>query len=284
MQWFDLKNLETNFPDVYAYFCKGFFSFQKSNRQFSQIGLDQVHEQNNAVIKGSDRASDLLNKVDESALLRWEVCNPEVARLILEFEDAMDDTPQVEVEAKHHEDNLNFRKNFVADVKVLCKGFAMNPFQQDKLKKMNNSNISFAEKTVHVLKCMEAKGEEDVVAFITERLVLGKVSICKTIKNNDYDLWNEAPVKKDKISYAPSKSVINKMKSACEFRSDMALELFEGEIMNIPHSLTPDGISLYHGNKADIAKRLNSDESIANQDGKSAIILEMSPIIRAKSC
>ena len=50
------------------------------------------------------------------------------------------------------------------------------------------------------------------------------------------------------------------MKSACEHRAQMALELFEGEIMNIPHSLTPDGVSLYHGNKADIAKRLNSEE------------------------
>ena len=66
-----------------------------------------------------------------------------------------------------------FRKNFVADVKVLCKGFAMNPFQQEKLKKMNNSNISFPGKTVQVLKCMETKGEEDVVAFITETLVSG---------------------------------------------------------------------------------------------------------------
>ena len=61
-----------------------------SNRQFSQIGLDQVHEQNNAVIKGSGGATDLLNKVDESALLRWEVCNPELARLLLEFEDSID--------------------------------------------------------------------------------------------------------------------------------------------------------------------------------------------------
>ena len=53
---------------------------------------------------------------------------------------------------KHHEDNDIFRKNFVADVKVLCKGFAMNPFQQEKLKKMNNSNISFPEKNALKLK------------------------------------------------------------------------------------------------------------------------------------
>ena len=64
----------------------------------------------------------------------------------------------------------------------------------------------------------------------------------------------------------------------------MALELFEGEIMNIPHSLTPDGVSLYHGNKADIAKRLNSEKLLPEQDGKSAIIFEMSPIVHVASC
>ena len=87
-----------------------------------------------------------------------------------------------------------------------------------------------------------------------------------------------------KVLYAPAKSVINTMKSACEHRAQMAVELFEGEIMNIQHCLTPDSVSLYHGNKADIAKRLNSEELLPEQDGKSAIILEMSPIIRAASC
>ena len=55
--------------------------------------------------------------------------------------------------------------------------------------------------------------------------------------------------------------------------------------MNIPQSLTSDGVSLYHGNKADIAKRLTTSVSLPEQYGKSAIILEMSPsIICAKSC
>ena len=41
---------------------------------------------------------------------------------------------------------------------------------------------------------------------------------------------------------------------------------------------------MYHGTKSDISKRLDSDETIPVKEGKSAIILEMSPIIRAKSC
>ncbi len=135
----------------------------------------------------------------------------------------------------------------------------MNPFLQEKLVKLNNSKISFPEKSIEALKGMEIKGEEDVVAYITDRLLSGKVSICETIKNNDYDLWNESPSKKDNIPYIPNKSVLNKMKSACEYRPTMALELFEGEIMNIPQSLTPDGSSLYHGTKSDIAKGVTNN-------------------------
>ena len=34
---------------------------------------------------------------------------------------------------------------------------------------------------------------------------------------------------------------MNKTKSASEYRSDMVLQLFQGETMNIPQSITPDG-------------------------------------------
>ena len=131
---------------------------------------------------------------------------------------------------------------------------------------------------------METISENDVVQLITDRLVLGTVSVCETIKSNDFELWSESTSKKDKVPYMPSKSVLNKMKSACEYRSNMALELFDGEVMNVPQSLTPDGVSLYHGTKSDITKRFDYQEGIPEQGGKSALVLEMSPIIRAKSC
>ena len=54
----------------------------------------------------------------------------------------------------------------------------------------------------------------------------------------------------------------------------MALELFEGEIMNIPHSLSPDCVSLYHGTESDIAKRFDSDETVPEIKGKSALVLD----------
>ena len=90
VHWFDMYHLESNFPELFEQFSNGNFTFQKSNREFSRMGLDQVHEQNNKVIKGAGGASALLNREVDSALLRWEVCSPELARVILEFEESLD--------------------------------------------------------------------------------------------------------------------------------------------------------------------------------------------------
>ena len=87
--------VETMFADIYENIHKGFFTFQKSENQYSQIALDQVHEQNNHPIKYNGGAIDLISKVEESALIRWEMCGPEVAQIINEFEESMKlETPE----------------------------------------------------------------------------------------------------------------------------------------------------------------------------------------------
>ena len=57
-------------PDVFAQFLKGNFSVQKSNRRFSKMALDPVHEQNYEK-KGVSGATHLLNRGDVSGLERW---------------------------------------------------------------------------------------------------------------------------------------------------------------------------------------------------------------------
>ena len=54
------------------------------------MGLDQIDEQNNKLIKRCGEASDLYSKVNDSALIRWETCSPEITRVILESEDCLD--------------------------------------------------------------------------------------------------------------------------------------------------------------------------------------------------
>ena len=57
---FDLISLPITHPDVYQQMLKGFFSFAKTKRPFSRMALDQVHEQNNEIIKrvGSAKSSE----------------------------------------------------------------------------------------------------------------------------------------------------------------------------------------------------------------------------------
>ena len=76
---YDLLRHEIDVPNVYKHFKKGNFSFQKTNREISNIALDEVHEQNNAILKSIGGVAHLLNKQDESALSSWELCSNDLA-------------------------------------------------------------------------------------------------------------------------------------------------------------------------------------------------------------
>ena len=69
------------------------------------------------------------------------------------------------------------------------------------------------------------------------------------------------------------------MRSACEHRHVLANTIFSNEILNVPQSLCKAPDIMYHGSKADIAKRFSefSVENIPNCGDKCAIIIEMSP-------
>ena len=62
MYIFELIKMHVNHLEVHKNFKKGFFSFQKLNKEFYRMNIDQVHEQNNKVIKATGGATDLVNK------------------------------------------------------------------------------------------------------------------------------------------------------------------------------------------------------------------------------
>ena len=67
---YDLLALPQNSPQLHKFFMDGYFTFQKTDRQFSLMGLHQIHEQSNAVMKGIGGATSSVNKFDESSPLR----------------------------------------------------------------------------------------------------------------------------------------------------------------------------------------------------------------------
>ena len=97
----DMVTLQNRHPDAYEQFCQGKFTVNKSHHPFSRIPLDESHEQNNAIVKGDGGAVGLTE--NPSALLRWMVAGPEMARVVSEFFRSMDRMDVVEEHA-HHED------------------------------------------------------------------------------------------------------------------------------------------------------------------------------------
>ena len=63
--------------------------------EFSCMALDQVHEQNNIIIKGIGGATHVMNRSEESPLLRWELCADDLSKLLRNFEDAQSQTSSV---------------------------------------------------------------------------------------------------------------------------------------------------------------------------------------------
>ena len=70
------------------------------------------------------------------------------------------------------------------------------------------------------------------------------------------------------------------MQSACQYGPNMATTIFNHEILNIPQSLCTNNISMYHGAKSDILKKFS--RNCNSQVPLYAIIIEMTPVIRAK--
>ena len=85
--------------------------------------------QNNTIIKGGG-ATHLVNRSDESPLVRWELCAGEHSKLLRDFEDTQSKT-SVAVK-KDHEDNTSFRKRFNNDINRVASALR-NPFLFDNI-------------------------------------------------------------------------------------------------------------------------------------------------------
>ena len=126
----DMAELANKHPDVFTEFSNGHFTVQKTKRMCSAIPLDQAHEQNNAYVKGDGGAIGLTDNA--TALRRWMVAGPEVARVIVEFED-FNMHPRNHEETRHHEETPSVQNTFARDVRSLVAVIEElgNPFEED---------------------------------------------------------------------------------------------------------------------------------------------------------
>ena len=87
--------MKDSHPDVCNEFeVNGNFVVKKSDHKFSQIALNQNHEQQNAIIKGEGGAVGLFES--DAALRRWLIAGPEVSRIIQEIETSLSGSESIE--------------------------------------------------------------------------------------------------------------------------------------------------------------------------------------------
>ena len=104
----------------------------KTSMNFSSILIDHAHEQNNALVKGEVVAVGLTE--NSSALCRWMVSGPKMARIINEFETSIaTGSTQAKQSAKHHEDTKSLQSLFYRDVTALTRTVEEmgNPFMEE---------------------------------------------------------------------------------------------------------------------------------------------------------
>jgi len=100
-------------------------------RLFSSISIDQAHEQNNACIEKDGGAVVLTDNL--SALCRWMVAGPEVARPIEEFQDQNQHRRRQTADTRHHDQTPSVQASFVKDVRSLVDITEKmgNPFKEE---------------------------------------------------------------------------------------------------------------------------------------------------------
>lgn len=196
--------LEFTCPDIHNEFISGNFGYQKTKSKFSKMAPDQLHEQNNEQIKGAGGAVYLVNREDESGLLKWELCGPELARIVEEFEQSIGAEDASSKPQNHHEDNLSYQKRFYNDVQNVIDGMIVNPFKLDKLTTINNTQKVFDPLVYQGISMIADVGEKQFLSFWEDRMIKGKTAIGEKITKNSIVIPGNVKKENDntKLSYS----------------------------------------------------------------------------------
>ena len=161
--------------------------------------------------------------------------------------------------------------------------FTCNPFTIDYLTTVDDISISFSEEVSRSISDIETTGEEQFLQFWNNVLIKVKVPIDSTITSNNFKLPDKLYVKSSKKDPTLTAFMISKLRSAYRFRTHLAVSLFSSEIFGYAKSIASDSLTLYHGTKSDILKRMKLSSKWIIPNDKSSIVIELSPIIKAKS-
>lgn len=256
----DMSTLQENHPSVYQKFESGAFVVNKTKHAFSSIALDHAHEQENAAIKGDGGAVGLTE--NPSALRRWMIGGPEIARMVREYEEQS--APEKKESTKHHEQVPSLQNTFLKNVKSLVNAVEElgNPFKEDSgdLLSLDTKDI-MPKEVVESVKNIQKVGQDQYKAFVTEKMIQRTKPITDPIKRNKLPLFSRLPIKaasKKQAQVAALKddcSLFSRLYIACQSRDGDLQDFFKHENQPWPPSLSQQG-QLRQGNKAELVRCL----------------------------
>ena len=186
----DMVNLSSKHPEVLAEFKEGKFVVHKTEKSFSATALDQCHEQNNAVVKGTGGAVGLTG--DPHALRRWMVTGLEIFRITTNFEDQVLKILKT-VDNQHHKQQSSSQKTFVKDVESL-----IGVIDEMGNLFLEESNDLLVLDTKDIV---ESIGLQQYKTFVNEKCV---IPVSETISKNKLALFSRPQVKtpsKEKLQF-----------------------------------------------------------------------------------
>lgn len=276
----DMLNLESKHPRVFSQFMMGNFTVRKTGRPFSAIAIDQAHEQNNALVKGDGGAIGLTE--NPSALHRWMVSGPEMARLINEFQISDQGKSQKSRNLNHHEDTKQKQVHFHKDTRALTDTIDSfgNPFSEESkdLLVLDSRNLVDSS-VIHTMYHIEKLGAEQYHTFVSERLTTRSKPISDPIKKNNLSLF-KTPTMKEKsraqqkiVSLKNDCSLFSKLFIASQIRTGDLDDFFAHENQAYPPVLSQMG-KINMGTKSDLVDCLESLVT-AREDTSTAPSVEM---------
>ena len=204
---------------------------EKTKWVFSAITIDQAHEQNNACIKGDGGAIGLTE--NPSALRRWMIAGPEVARVIQEFENVVLHWKK-RVDLCHHDQTSSVQKSFAKDVHSLV----------SVVEELGNS---FDEESQDLL-VLDTKeiaknlGQEQFDQFTKERLLDSTKSIDDVLHRNKLPLLgtpkDKAPKGKQQfVSLKSDMELFSRLYIGCQTQDGNLDEFFRHENQHLVNIL-----------------------------------------------
>ena len=234
----------------------GHWVVNKTTNRFSSMPIDQAHEQNNDLVKGSGGAVGLTE--NPSAFKKWMIAGPEQARLLKEFEQEY--MSEEVKKQQHHEEGLSTQKIFKGQALTLVTTISgmSNPFLDNtpELLTLDTRNVIDGS-VVNTVRTVESVGRDQYNNYNKTVIVDRTHSIHEPIKHNSLPLFR-CPTPKTKSKQAGQISMLkddvalfSRLYIATQHREGDLSTFFEHENHPYPPSLSDRG-KLRLGKKSDL--------------------------------